>query len=88
MLVNEGEQRLAAAGHGTVLWSASASGRPICAVWCGDGVRRYAKADTAEQAIGALVVAAGIPSAPPPPPPETGRLSLAGWERLRRGEGL
>lgn len=88
MNVNEHERALAAAGHGSVLWSTSATGRPICAVWCADGTRRWAKANTAEAAITALCGVLHVAQTPPPPPPETGWLSIAGWERLRLGLGL
>lgn len=88
MNVNDLEQRITAAGHGSVIWSSSNTGRPICAVWCRDGVRRWAKADSMLAAAIALCGVLGIALTPTPRPPETGTLSIAGWQHLLAGQGL
>lgn len=88
MNVNDCERMITAAGHGSVIWSASNLGRPICAVWGRDGVRRWTKADTMFAAAVQMCAVLGISTGPPPPPPETGTLTVNQWNFLLAGGGL
>jgi hypothetical protein len=88
--INLLELFLAHGGCRPVVWSTSASGRPLVGTITRDGRRWVVKGGTAEQAIKELCARCGvvIPPEPLPPPSQAYELTSAQWDGFLAGMAL